>query len=156
MSALPNWPLVVIESPCRGRVPAWVPFALAPLFERIGRWRNHRYALRCVRDSLARGEAPYASHVLFDRRGLLDDADPKQRASGLLTGLLWGAKAELRAVYCDRGVSVGMALGVLHRPSGQGVDYRWLDRSNGCSACGVTGPHACKAPPQEAAACKQN
>jgi hypothetical protein len=121
---------VVIESPLAGRVPTWVPRVLRPLVERIGRWRNQRYAMACVRDSLARGEAPYASHVFFDRRGLLDDAVPLQREAGITAGLAWGMVGEVRAVYRDRGVSSGMERGIAAAPSGQRVEYRSLrDRS---------------------------
>jgi hypothetical protein len=102
--------LVSIESPCAGRVPSWVRSRwLAALFERFNRWRNMRYALACVRDSLSRGEFPYASHVFFDRRGLLDDADPNQRCSGMTAGLAWSTQATVFAFYVDRGFSTGMA-----------------------------------------------
>jgi hypothetical protein len=102
--------LVSVESPCRGRVPEWVRWAwLASLWERFDRWRNMRYACACVRDSLARGESPYASHVLFDRRGLLDDADPNERCSGMTCGLAWSSRASVFAFYVDRGWSSGMA-----------------------------------------------
>lgn len=118
--------LVVVESPLRGHVPAWVPLAAAPWVERFNRWRNRRYALACMRDALARGEAPYASHVLFDQRGLLDDAAPEQRAAGINAGLAWGRAARVRAVYCDRGLTDGMYMGILATPPGQVVQYRWL------------------------------
>jgi hypothetical protein len=104
--------LVSVESPCAGRVPSWVPLSwhwLAAVFERVNRWRNMRYALACVRDSLARGEAPYASHVFFDRRGLLDDADPHQRRAGMACGIAWCAHADVFAFYIDRGFSRGMS-----------------------------------------------
>jgi hypothetical protein len=102
--------LVSIESPCAGRVPSWVHMRwLASLFERFDRWRNMRYALACVRDSLARGEFPYASHVFFDRRGLLDDADPNERCSGMTAGLAWSVRATVFAFYVDRGFSSGMS-----------------------------------------------
>jgi hypothetical protein len=102
--------LVSIESPLRGRVPSWVRSRwLAALFERFDRWRNMRYALACVRDSLSRGEFPYASHVFFDRRGLLDDADPNQRCSGMTAGLAWSTQATVFAFYIDRGFSSGMS-----------------------------------------------
>ncbi len=35
---------------------------------------NLAYAKRCVLDSLSRGEAPIASHLLFTLDGILDDA----------------------------------------------------------------------------------
>lgn len=117
---------VVIESPLRGAVPSWCPTWAAPVFERWGRWRNHRYALACMRDSLRRGEAPYASHVMFDRRGLLNDAAPDERIRGMRAGFLWGQAGALRAVYCDRGITDGMRAGIASAPAGQAVTYRWL------------------------------
>lgn len=119
-------PLVVVESPLRGKVPAWCPRWLAPLAERVGRYRNRRYALRCVRDSLLRGEAPYASHVLFDQHGLLNDAVASERDAGMFAGFAWGSQADVRAVYVDHGVSTGMRRGIKQRPPGQIVEFRRL------------------------------
>jgi hypothetical protein len=118
--------LVVIESPLRGHVPAWVPLQLAPHVERYHRWLNRHYAKQCMLDSLARGEAPYASHVLFDQPGLLDDANSDQRVTGLRAGIYWGRVAEARAVYCDRGISDGMRAGIASAPPSQVIEYRWL------------------------------
>jgi hypothetical protein len=102
---------VNVESPCAGRVPQWVrrwvPSA-APLAERLSRYRHHIYAIQCVRDSLARGEAPYASHVFFDGAGVLDDADIEQRALGMNMGAQWQRLATLHAFYLDHGWSRGM------------------------------------------------
>lgn len=93
---------VVIESPYAGEV------AL-----------NVAYAKRCFLDSLRRGEAPYASHLLFTQEGLLDDLVAEERALGIAAGLAWGAAGELVAVYVDRGISSGMRQGVLaHRRRG--------------------------------------
>lgn len=122
----PQMRLVAIESPLRGRVPRWCPTWLAPAIERWGRWRNRWYARQCMLDSLARGEAPYASHLLFDQPGLLDDANPDHRAAGMQSGACWGHMAEARAVYCDRGISDGMRWGVAVAPIGQIIEYRWL------------------------------
>lgn len=103
-------PLVSVESPCKGYVPPWVPARLAPLVERANRRRNMHYAMQCVRDSLARGEAPYASHVFFDRRGLLDDANPLHREVGMRSGAAWTKRADKFAFYLDLGWSRGMQL----------------------------------------------
>jgi hypothetical protein len=124
-----------------GKVPLWVPTLFYPLVEWMLRRRNMRYAFACVRDSLARGEAPYASHVFFDRRGLLNDAIPDQRNLGIEVGFAWGRPAKLRAVYCDHGISGGMSLGIAQRPYGQQLDYRHLylpkkARPNVCLDCG--------------------
>ncbi len=68
---------------------------------------NVAYAKRCLRDSLDRGEAPIAPHLMHP--GVLDDSVPLERAAGLNAGKAWLAQAELLAVYTDRGVSSGMA-----------------------------------------------
>ena len=73
---------VIIESPYAGDVE-----------------RNARYLVACMRDSLKRGEAPYASHRMFP--GVLDDLVPEERELGISAGLVWGQCAELTAVYID-------------------------------------------------------
>jgi len=45
--------------------------------------RNERYLDRCIRDSIDRGEAPYASHGFFTKPGRLDDTKPEQRRQGI-------------------------------------------------------------------------
>jgi len=105
--------------------------------------RNRIYALACMRDAvLARGEAPYASHVMFSEA--LDDARPEERAAGMESGFLWGVFAEARVVYCDYGISPGMAQGIAQRPPGQLVEYRYLNpyraRVHRCQRCGLSVP----------------
>jgi hypothetical protein len=122
---------VNIESPCKGRVPAWVPKLLAPYVERASRYVHHAYAIRCVRDSLDRGESPYASHVFFDGAGVLDDADVQQRALGMNRGAEWAKLATLHAFYLDHGWSRGMQEAherCMRR--GWDVELRYLDKAN--------------------------
>lgn len=129
---------VVIESPLLGKLPVWLPTWLIPAWAWWARWSNHRFALACVRHSaLVMGEAPYASHVMFGQA--LNDADPHERRVGMELGFRWGAVAETRVVYCDRGVSSGMAEGIAQRPAGQIVEYRYLDPRLAvrCEVCGV-------------------
>lgn len=105
---------VVIESPLAGDVP-----------------RNKAYARACMRDSLSRGEAPYASHLLFDQSGILDDLVPAEREQGIAAGFAWGETAHLRAVYVDLGLSGGMKRGLEAAETlRQEVEYRrivWND-----------------------------
>ncbi|GMV17995.1 MAG: hypothetical protein AMXMBFR56_62190 [Polyangiaceae bacterium] len=68
--------------------------------------RNVRYAQLCLLDSLKRGEAPYASHLLYPQ--VYDDLDEDQRRVGMAAGLEWLRMAELVALYIDLGVSRGM------------------------------------------------
>jgi len=100
--------LVVIESPYAGDVEA-----------------NETYARRALADSLARGEAPLASHLLYTQPGVLDDTDPKQRLQGIEAGFSWGEKADLTAVYVDRGTSAGMEMGIAaSKAAGRPVEFR--------------------------------
>ena len=102
--------LVVVESPYAG-----------------DRKRNDRYLRACLLDCLRRGEAPFASHLLYTQEGVLDDRDGTQRAIGIDAGLMWGAVAEATVVYTDRGISPGMRLGIAaaegHR---RPIEYRRL------------------------------
>lgn len=69
------------------------------------------YARRCMSDSLARGEAPLASHLLYTQPGILDDTDPDERKRGIDAGFVWMRFADLVAVYIDLGESLGMKEG---------------------------------------------
>ena len=74
--------------------------------------RNIRYARACVRDSLARGEAPFASHLFYTQPGILNDEIPAERWTGILSGLIWAECAQRTAVYTDLGISPGMRKGI--------------------------------------------
>jgi len=87
--------LVIIESPYAGNVSM-----------------NLRYLRACLRDSLNRGEAPYASHGLYTQEGVLDDSIPEERMQGIHAGFAWRQVAHLTAVYGDLGVSDGMQYGI--------------------------------------------
>lgn len=60
--------------------------------------RNQRYARWCMLDCLKRGEAPFASHLLYTQ--CLDDRKPKQRELGIVAGFAWGEDAE-HVFYVD-------------------------------------------------------
>ena len=83
--------LVIIESPYAGAVK-----------------HNLMYARECMRDSLSRGEAPIASHLLYTQPSILDDSNPKERQLGIEAGLAWRKVAELAVFYVDKGWSEGM------------------------------------------------
>lgn len=86
---------------------------------------NVRYARAAMRDSLARGEAPLASHLLFTQEGVLRDDVPAERAEGIAAGLEWGKVAHLTAVYTDLGISAGMKQGIESaRKNGRMVELR--------------------------------
>ena len=70
--------------------------------------RNIKYARMCVRDSLMRGEAPIASHLLYTQEGILKDEIPEERQWGIDAGLAWKEVAEKHVFYIDYGYSSGM------------------------------------------------
>jgi hypothetical protein len=91
-----------------------------------------------LKDCLLRGEAPYASHLLYTQEGVLDDNKPEERRLGMEAGFAWGralepadctnlARKAKRVVYTDRGISGGMAEGIkLANKMDQEVEYRKL------------------------------
>lgn len=81
--------LVIIESPYAGDIEA-----------------NEEYARKALLDSLKRGEAPIASHLLYTQ--VLDDNVPEQRELGIDAGLAWRIKCDYAVFYIDRGWSSGM------------------------------------------------
>jgi hypothetical protein len=106
--------LVIVESPYAGDVEA-----------------NVEYARACVRDSLSRGEAPIASHLLYTQPGILRDDDPLERAWGIDAGLAWRKVAEATVVYTDRGISPGMHFGIeAALAAGRPVEYRSLHQQH--------------------------
>lgn len=67
---------------------------------------NRHYLEQCIKDSLERGEAPFASHKMYT--DCLDDSIPEQRRLGIEAGFAYLQRADLVAVYTDRGISPGM------------------------------------------------
>jgi len=103
--------LVILESPFAGDVST-----------------NVAYARACVRDSLLRGEAPIASHLLYTQEGILNDDIPAERLQGIVAGLAWRAVAHGSVVYTDLGVSRGMQYGIDKAiAAGVEVEYRSLE-----------------------------
>lgn len=74
--------------------------------------RNTRYLRRCLRDSLMRGEAPFASHAIYTQDGVLDDTVKDERERGIDAGHAWYSVADACVVYEDFGLSVGMQQGI--------------------------------------------
>lgn len=106
---------VVIESPLS-----------APTREEIE--ENKAYAKLCVLDCLARGEAPYASHLFFDQPGILDEMVPADRNMGMQAGMQWGLAAHKVVVYIDKGISKGMQLGMdFYRHAGIPIEHRQIE-----------------------------
>lgn len=105
---------VIIESPFAGATPEDAA-------------RNLAYARACLRDCLLRGEAPFASHLLYTQPGVLDDNNAVERAHGIAVGLEWGRSADVSAVYTDLGISSGMHQGIAAaKEHGRRLDFRSL------------------------------
>jgi hypothetical protein len=81
--------LVLLESPYAGSI-----------------LENIRFANACMLDCFNRGEAPFASHLLYPQ--VLNDLDPDDRKRGILAGFAWGFWADAQIFYLDRGMSPGM------------------------------------------------
>ncbi len=117
---IPRKLLVIIESPFSGDVE-----------------KNVAYARACVRDSVLRGEAPIASHLLFTQPGILDDNVPAERTLGINAGHAWLIVSDFMAVYCGLGISPGMRLGIERaEEAGLGIVFR---DENGAIAASLKG-----------------
>jgi hypothetical protein len=81
--------LVIIESPYAGDTAV-----------------NLGYLAECLKDSINRGEAPFASHAIYPLA--LDDNIKEDRIKGIVCGYQWMTRADLVAVYIDLGLSTGM------------------------------------------------
>lgn len=102
--------LVAVESPYAGEVDA-----------------NVAYARACLADCLRRGEAPFASHLLYTQPGVLRDEDATERALGIEAGLAFQRVVDAVVVYVDRGISRGMEQGISRAAlAGLPVEYRSL------------------------------
>lgn len=109
-SDIPEFVLVYLESPFAGDTEA-----------------NLAYARACMRDCIARGEAPFVSHALYTQPGVLDDGDAHERKMGMAAGFAWAAVAEKTVVYLDRGTSPGMQAGIDDaRINNRSIEYRTL------------------------------
>lgn len=111
---------VILESPWAGE---GGPLEHLTLAQRVGIHR--RYAHAALRDCLGRGEAPFASHLLYT------DAYPEEggqdRVLCMAAGFEWGRVAEACVVYDDLGITVGMVHGIANaRSAGADVLHRQL------------------------------
>jgi len=103
---------VIVESPYAGDLAA-----------------NRRYARAALRDCLSRGEAPFASHLLYTQPGVLRDGVAAERQWGIDAGLAIGRRMDATVVYTDRGYSVGMRYGIAAaQAAGRPVEYRSLTK----------------------------
>lgn len=106
--------LVILESPFAGDTES-----------------NIAYGRACLRDSLMRGEAPIASHLLYTQPGVLNDELEQERMQGIEAGLAWRSVAHASVVYADRGISKGMEFGIsAAEQAGIPVEYRFIERGD--------------------------
>lgn len=100
--------IVILESPYAGNLK-----------------RNQTYLRRALRDSLLRGESPFASHAIYTQPGVLDDDDPREREMGIRAGFAFRSVASKTVVYEDLGISSDMQWGINDaREHGHKIEYR--------------------------------
>lgn len=92
---------VIIESPYMGN-------------EDNSTEKHLRYLRACLRDSLLRGEAPFASHSIYTQPGVLDDNIPAEREHGIQAGFAFRSACDATIIYGDLGTRRGMIYGVNH------------------------------------------
>jgi hypothetical protein len=90
---------VIIESPFRAQ-------------DHIAYRENVSYAQMALRDSLMRGEAPLAFHLLYTQS--LNDAVAEERELGMKVSREWYKHVDIVAVYEDHGTSSGMESGITY------------------------------------------
>lgn len=87
---------------------------------------NLGYLAECLKDSINRGEAPFASHAIYPL--CLDDNVREERIKGIVCGYQWMVAADLVAVYTDLGISPGMKAGISRATDlGKPIEYRKLN-----------------------------
>lgn len=89
---------------------------------------EHRaYLQAAIRDCIARGETPYASHQMLT--DAFDDADADERRLGLNAGFAMADALGCKvAIYTDYSASDGMVLGIkAHRLAGRTIEFRKID-----------------------------
>lgn len=92
-----------------------------------GGFTNVKYSREALRDCLDRGESPFASHLLYTQKGVLDDTLPAERAKGIDAAIGWLEVCDYIAVYVDLGVTPGMARGIIRAASlGKKIKFRWI------------------------------
>ena len=134
--------LVILESPYAGKTKEEVA-------------RNVAYARRALRDSLTRGEAPLASHLIYTQPGVLRDKVPEERALGIAAGLAWSKVAHGAVVYTDLGITPGMAQGIKrHKSEGTFIEYRQIGATI-CHSC-LKADKSCPVYPQDWQSCGQH
>lgn len=133
--------LVIVESPYsptggkkpEGSCKCWVEFredSVCNFCKVFLPWeaelqKNVDYARAAMADCLKRGEAPFASHLLYTQPGVLDDTIPEERKLGIEAGWAWRHAGAKSVVYTDRGTTIGMKMGIdAAEKMGHPIEYR--------------------------------
>ena len=91
--------------------------------------RNVEYGRRCLKDSLEKEEAPFASHLFYPQ--VLDDMNITERELGIRCGLSWSEDADAVAFYVDYGMSKGMEEALSHHNARQTkIEIRTIGRND--------------------------
>ena len=102
--------LVIIESPCKA----------TSIAQQL---RNRKYAIKCMLDSIDKGEAPFAAHLLYPQ--ILTEETVDDQNVGIKLGLQWGEKAAKTIVYQDLGITSEMNYGIRNAfRHGRPIEYR--------------------------------
>ena len=121
---------VILESPYAGASKNWI-------IRYFQKWRNVRYARKCVHHSLSMGESCLASHLLYPQ--VLNDKITVERNWGIEAGLSWLQRADASVVYLDRGLSDGMRKGIeCAARAGLPVIYRHIEKKVPASWAGTS------------------
>jgi hypothetical protein len=92
-----------------------------------GGFANVRYSRECIRDCLDRGESPFASHLLYTQKGVLNDNVPDERRKGIEAANGWLEVADHVAVYMDLGITRGMVIGIVKAAKrDKPIHLRWI------------------------------
>lgn len=92
-----------------------------------GDFKNVKYSRECIRDCLSRAESPFASHLLYTQKGILDDSIPEERHRGIEAANGWLEVCDHVAVYMDLGVTRGMVIGIAKAARlGKPIHLRWI------------------------------
>jgi len=87
---------VIVESPYRGNIEL-----------------NEAYGELAMHDCLVnRNESPYASHLLYTRKFVLNDKIMQERELGINAGFCWRSVSDKSVFYVDLGITDGMEKGI--------------------------------------------
>lgn len=92
-----------------------------------GGFANVKYSRACIRHAIEKGESPFASHLLYTQAGILDDKIPAERKKGIDAAIGWLEVSDYVVVYCDLGITAGMAWGIARAAKlGKPIRLRWI------------------------------